>query len=224
MNSYDLSRNFFNWTFENPEKATPGHIAVYFFAIDQCNRLGWKEKFGFPSSMAMEAVHIKSYNTYIKILRDLVEWGFIKMIEQSKNQYSANIIALSNFDKALDKALDKATSKHLTKQIVKQRESTVQSIDSINNQINNRTNKQIERSKPSNVDEVVSFFKSIGLNGKSEAEAHKFFNHFESNGWLVSGKSKMKNWEAAARNWASRIPTYNPAQKTAKKEIIYPSK
>ena len=32
-------------------------------------------------------------------------------------------------------------------------------------------------------------------------EAEKFFNHYESNGWLVGGKSKMKNWEAAARNW-----------------------
>lgn len=30
------------------------------------------------------------------------------MIERSKNQYSSNIIALSDFDKALDKALDKA--------------------------------------------------------------------------------------------------------------------
>lgn len=32
-------------------------------------------------------------------------------------------------------------------------------------------------------------------------EAEKFYNHFESNGWLVGGKSKMKDWKAAARNW-----------------------
>lgn len=32
-------------------------------------------------------------------------------------------------------------------------------------------------------------------------EAEKFYNHYESNGWLVGGKSKMKNWQAAARNW-----------------------
>ena len=34
----------------------------------------------------------------------------------------------------------------------------------------------------------------------SQEEAEKFFNHYESNGWLVGGKSKMKNWQAAARN------------------------
>ncbi len=32
-------------------------------------------------------------------------------------------------------------------------------------------------------------------------EAEKFFNYFESNGWLVGGKAKMKDWQAAARNW-----------------------
>lgn len=135
INIYDLSRNWFNWSFENPEKISPNHTALYFFCIEHCNRLGWKQKFGLPTTMAKEAIGIKSYNTYIKTLNDLVEWGFIKLIEKSKNQYSANIIALSNFNKAHDKALDKALIKHGTKQ----RESTQQSIDSIDIQIHNTT-------------------------------------------------------------------------------------
>lgn len=32
-------------------------------------------------------------------------------------------------------------------------------------------------------------------------EAQKFYNYFASNGWLVGGKTKMKDWKAAARNW-----------------------
>jgi hypothetical protein len=35
-------------------------------------------------------------------------------------------------------------------------------------------------------------------------EAEKFYNYFESNGWLVGGKTKMKDWKAAARNWIMR--------------------
>lgn len=144
MNVYDLSRIFWDYAFENPDKIKPNHIAMYFFAIEHCNRLGWKEKFGFPTTMVMDAISIKSYNTYIKTLSDLVETGFIKMIEKSKNQYSANIIALSKFDKANDKAndkaLDKALIKHTTKQVESTIQSTVQSIDSINKQIYNTTN------------------------------------------------------------------------------------
>ena len=48
------------------------------------------------------------------------------------------------------------------------------------------------------MDQVTAFFQE---KNRSELEAQKFFNHFESNGWLVGGKAKMKNWHAAARNW-----------------------
>jgi len=116
ITGYELSRNWFDFCFENPEKIKPNHTALYFFAIEHYNRLGGKEKFGFPTTMAMEAIGIKSYNTYIKTLNDLVEFGALKMIERSRNQYSANIIAISKFNKALDKALDKALIKHGTKQ------------------------------------------------------------------------------------------------------------
>jgi glucan-binding YG repeat protein len=132
MNSYELSRKFFDWSFENPEKISPTHIAMYFFIIEHCNRLGWKEKFGLPTSMVKDAIGIKNYKTYISALNNLVEWGFIIMVEKSKNQYSSNIIAIANFTKAPDKAntkaLDKALQKHNTKQ--------VQSTVSIDKQLN----------------------------------------------------------------------------------------
>jgi hypothetical protein len=45
---------------------------------------------------------------------------------------------------------------------------------------------------------VMAFFKDKQI---PLVEAEKFYNHFQSNGWLVGGKSKMKDWKAAARNW-----------------------
>jgi hypothetical protein len=56
-----------------------------------------------------------------------------------------------------------------------------------------------------NLEQVKEFFKE---KNKTDLDAEKFFNHFESNGWLVGGKSKMKNWQAAARNWISRSEEY----------------
>lgn len=35
----------------------------------------------------------------------------------------------------------------------------------------------------------------------TETEANKFFNYYSSIGWLIGGKTKMKDWKAAARNW-----------------------
>ncbi|MHA2366841.1 MAG: hypothetical protein ACXAC7_23015, partial [Candidatus Hodarchaeales archaeon] len=116
MTGYELSRTWFNFCFDNPEKIKPLHTAIYFFAIEHCNRLGWKDKFGFPSQMVMEAIGVKNWRTYNYALQDLVNFGFIIMIEKSKNQYSSNIIALVKNTKAQYKALDKALQKHSTKQ------------------------------------------------------------------------------------------------------------
>ncbi len=139
LDYFKLTRDFWDFSFENPDLIKPNHCALYLFIIEHCNRLGWREKFGLPTEMTKDAIGIRSYNTYINTLNDLVCFGFIKLIEKSKNQYSSNIIALSNFDKALDKALDKAMIKHYTKQS----ESTIQSISSIDKQ---DTKKQIYKS------------------------------------------------------------------------------
>jgi len=54
--------------------------------------------------------------------------------------------------------------------------------------------------------ECINYFSE-----KSQAgiEASKFFNYYESNGWMV-GKNKMKNWKAAASNWISNIKQSEP--------------
>ena len=128
MNGYELSRAWFDFSFENPEKIKPIQSAIYFFAIEHCNRLGWKENFGLPSQMVMEAIGVKNWKTYSAALKELVEIGFIKMIEVSKNQFSSNIVALVNFTKATTEAQPKALDKALSKNSTKQRQSTV-SID-----------------------------------------------------------------------------------------------
>lgn len=153
MNSYELSRTWFNWCFDNPDKSKPIHTAIYFFAIEHCNRLGWKEKFGFPSQMVMEALGIKNWRTYSKALNELVQFGFINMIEISKNQYSSNIIAIVKNTKATTKALDKALHNHSTKQ--------GQSIVSINKQIT--SNKE----QDNNIDWSKLLSKFNDITGKS---------------------------------------------------------
>ena len=84
---YELSRNFWNWAFDNPEKIKPIHSAIFFFALEHCNRMGNKEKFGFPSQMTMDAIGVKKYQTYGKALHDLENGGLL-LFMRSKNQYS----------------------------------------------------------------------------------------------------------------------------------------
>jgi hypothetical protein len=200
MNSYDLSRKWFDWTFENPERINPNHTALYFFIIEHCNRLGWKEKFGLPTTMAKEAIGIRSYNTYINTLNDLVQFGFVKLIEKSKNQYSSNIVALSNFDKAHDKALDKALIKHGTKQ----REST----DSINKQ---ETKEQIY------IPEFTEFlqFAIEQISNIDKDEVKLKYESWKVNNWKDGNNKQIKNWKTKLLNtlpYISKIEVKQPRQ------------
>ena len=58
--------------------------------------------------------------------------------------------------------------------------------------------KKVTEQIPPDCELVMAFFKDKQI---PLVEAEKFYNHFQSNGWLVGGKSKMKDWKAAARNW-----------------------
>ena len=173
MDYFKLTRAFWDYAFENPEKIKPNHCALYLFIVEHCNRLGWKHKFGLPTTMVKDAIGIRSYNTYIQTLNDLVDFGLIELIERSKNQYSSNIVAISNFNKAIDKALDKALIKHS----IKQGESIVQSIDSIDKQ---DTNKPITINNDFIDAELIEFsfddFWNLYPNKTNKAKAKQLFD------------------------------------------------
>lgn len=44
----------------------------------------------------------------------------------------------------------------------------------------------------------------------ARTEAAAFCDHYESNGWRVSGKTPMVDWRAAFRNWMRRRPQFQP--------------
>lgn len=157
LSIYELSRDFWDFAFEN-KSVKPTHVAIYFFAIEHCNRLGWKHSFGLPTSMVVEAIGVKSYSAYKKHFDELVTWEFFEVKEYSKNQFSSNVIALKKKAKATTKALDKALTKHTSKQV----QSTSQSNDSIdipiyNIPINLSTNIQEAKPDPKKFDLVFPY-------------------------------------------------------------------
>lgn len=117
LNIFDLMKDWFSFCYENPEIVNPNHSAMYFFILQHCNALGWKTKFGLPMQMTMDAIGIKNYRTFSNTLKDLIEWGFILLLQKSVNQYSANVVGLVKNTKATTKALSKATHKHSQKQV-----------------------------------------------------------------------------------------------------------
>lgn len=55
-------------------------------------------------------------------------------------------------------------------------------------------------------EEIVNYFTRHEF---VSTEAEKFFNYYESNGWLVGGKTPMVDWQAAAKNWMHKTQIFN---------------
>ena len=65
------------------------------------------------------------------------------------------------------------------------------------------------RFTPPSEDDAITYFCG---QGSSAAEAKSFIDYYAANGWKVGGRSSMKDWQAAARNWLRRAGQYTRPQ------------
>jgi hypothetical protein len=127
MNGYTLTNRWFEFAQNNPEKIKPTTGILYFYIVHMFNKAQWPPKHSLYGTCAMNTIGIASYHTYRKALDDLIAFGLIELVTASRNQFTANVIALVNFDKASASAPKK------------QDQYTHQGIDSINKPINGQT-------------------------------------------------------------------------------------
>jgi hypothetical protein len=205
MDVFKLSRQWFDFCFENPELINPCHTAIYFFAIEHCNRLGWKQKFGFPTQMTMDALGIKKHQTYIKYFNDIIAWGGFTLIQKSTNQYSANIISINAMPKN-GKALDKAFITHAAKH----GSGNGQSKDSINIQETNIQETKVYRSFK-HLSMTTDEYKKIIEQGYTAIQLMNILDDIEN----YSGNKKYTSLYLTALKWlkkekpkSSPLPTF----------------
>ena len=130
-NGYELTSWWFSFMSENSDKVETKHTALYLYIVEMFNKRNWVETIGLPTDFTMGVLNMSSYKTYSNTLNDLIEFGFIKLVEKSKNQHTSNKVALVKNAKA--------SSSHIPKQI----ESNDQSKLSITKLLNKETIKLI---------------------------------------------------------------------------------
>ena len=94
ISGYHLTRQWFNFCQATDQNIKPIHTAIYMYTIHLCNSLKWKPVFQLPTSETMKVLGISNYTTYRVALEEIISFGFIKMVEKSRNQYTANRICL----------------------------------------------------------------------------------------------------------------------------------
>lgn len=82
------------------------------------------------------------------------------------------------------------------------------------------TNKEyknnIENKKQNFIKPTIEEISEYCLRRNNNINPEQFYNYYESIGWLIGGKKKMKNWQAAIRTWEQNQQRFN--NKTAEEK------
>ena len=108
---FSYAAQYYKWSYEQPTLATPAMAAVYYYALYTWNSYGHPQQFRLSTQSAMASAGINSWRTYDKALHSLIDNGFIKVIQKSKNQHSASSVSLCLKNVSKCKALSKALAK-----------------------------------------------------------------------------------------------------------------
>src|SRR6218665_2087374 len=194
------------------ERLTPFHISLYFSLFQYWNMARFHSPISISRHELMRAAKIGSVNTYIRCIRQLDAWAYIKY-KPTYNPQKGSLVYLYTFNTADDNT--KTTGSENAGSNTSGNADEMPLLPSINttNNSNNKNNvkeaapplknnkkdfntgnkKEKLREKksiPPSLEEVQSFFAS---RKQAVQEAEKFFNYFESNGWLVGGKTPTQN-------------------------------
>ena len=195
------------------------HISLYYSLFQNWNLSKFRNPISICREELMQSSKIGSTNTYTKCLRELDSWGYLKYMP-SFNPNKGSKIYLYTFNKGSDKGSDKALAKvvipsinslnntnnlnslNLDEQAQKKYSKKLISDDNLKNnskELQSQKEKSLrQKRKIPMLEEIKSYFTEKQW---LTIEAEKFYNYFESNGWLVGGKTPMQNWQAAAHNW-----------------------
>lgn len=188
------------------DRLNPSHVSLYLALFQFWNMNRFNNPISIHRQDTMRLSKIGSKNTYHKCITELSQWGFF-LYCPSHNPMKGSTVKMYKFGTSSGTTIG-TSSVQVPVQVL------VPSINNTNNNKLSKQNKQGERKMnftPPSLEEVIEFFK---IQKFVMEEAEPFFLYYQANGWHV-GKAKMKNWQAAAKNWMLRSKKFQ-AEKVSK--------
>jgi hypothetical protein len=175
-------------------RLNPTHVSLYLALFQYWNLNRFKNPISISRQEIIGISKIGSKATYHKCINELHCWGYLTY-KPSHNPFKGSQVIMFNFCPSSKQALVHSNS--LDEQALVHNSSLgEQALVSSKTYINNKHIKH--KRQPKKFEEVEIYFSE---KKGSSLEAQKFFNYYQSNGWKVGGKTSMKDWKAAARNW-----------------------
>ena len=167
--------SFFERVIED-DRLYPSHISMYVSLFQFWSLNRFQNPFRIYREDIMKLSKIKSFATYHKCIKELYDAGFI-IYSPSYNSYKGSLIEIIDFE-----------SKNLNE------------------------NKFFQNQKLLRQEEIcfaVPMFYEVELYFNERelmsTEASQFYSFYQSENWKLFNRKPMKCWQAAARNWISKM-------------------
>ncbi len=179
------------------------HISLYISLFRLWNRNRFENPIMVNRDELKSMSRIGSNNTYYKALKTLEACGFIRYTPSFDPQVASKVY-LYTFD--IGTCTPPISKVNPLYKHIKHIYTIYSNEESLNeSKKDNMNEQQNKRFQKPPIEHILIYFEQ---KGHTETDARRFFNYYESNGWMVGGRSKMKDWKAAARNWMLNIPKY----------------
>ena len=162
------------------KRLSTGQIALWHALMDRNNRNGWVEWFTV-ANISLELSSGLSRQGIVKSRNALKQAGLIEFSSNGTKATSYKVTMLYSVQAGLQDSVQDSSA------LYKPKTKTKKDI---------LTDISMKRFLKPTVVEIVDYC----LERDNGLSAQKFFDYYESKGWVV-GKSPMKDWKAAVRNW-----------------------
>ena len=217
---------FFNKSLHD-KRLFPTHISLYVTLFQHWNLNKFNNPLGVVREEIMQQSKIGSKATYHKCMRDLQQFQYLTY-QPSFSPYQSSTVHMLKLKEPHLKLGSSTKNEQLKSRASSINEQVEKEVYIYNNNINNKNNIYIDDAVPKmnmstkkpttkknpttrpkfevpTIQKVKFFFEEVN---STKNEAERFYNYYSSNGWLVGGKTQMKDWEAAARNWILNSPNF----------------
>lgn len=199
------------------DRLNPNQVSVYFALFKYWNLNRFQNPFSVARYEIMKLSKVKSTTTYSKCIKSLMEYGYL-IYQPSTNPYKGSLFSMVDFTDSTRPSNGPAlTGSSPSNGLVLASTRPFNGLDLIPSKtyklksINERENSLTQ-------DLIIEFFIS---EKSTKEEGQKFWNHYESNGWLIGGKTPMIDWQASARNWVIRSKDLNKKQLVQKMDYLH---
>lgn len=215
MNYIELINRF--WVVHEENCFTTCEIAIYFYLLKVNNACNWIQFFKRNNAKIMADLGIKDRRTLENARNRLKQAGLIDYQKKSTNPnviYSltstlnaqVDVQVSVQADVQVDVQVDAQANDTKDKHKLKHKPNSNIPPISPQGEIGFPEEKPKRGRKPKiefvppSFEEVYRYFQSSGLPAW-EIQAEKFYNHWDSQGWIKGNGAKITNWDSLANNW-----------------------